>query len=58
MFKALVVVQNGEGTNSYASPPGEENLHHSTVIEAAQHIVANYGHGLVVNRHGEQELFV
>lgn len=53
MFKALVKQTCGEGIQSYQSPPGEDNLHFSAQEEAAEHILINYGHGIIVTQKGE-----
>lgn len=57
MFKALVL-HSIQGIQQYLPHPGEENLHHHAVEQAAQHLLDNhvphnYGHGIVTDLKGQ-----
>lgn len=42
-YKALLAHVTGEGIHGYIHPPGEEELSHATVEQAASHLLDNYG---------------
>lgn len=58
MYKALIL-RSVQGEQFYDVPQGEDDLHHATVEQAAEHLLTthkvtpNYGHGMVTDMHGK-----